>query len=46
MTVLASAAELVDLRPRPVLLDVRWALGDDLAKITAYTEPRQDTPVA
>ncbi|HLV11791.1 MAG TPA: hypothetical protein VKY42_05015 [Trueperaceae bacterium] len=26
--------------------EVRWALGDDLAKITAYTEPRQDTPVA
>jgi thiosulfate/3-mercaptopyruvate sulfurtransferase len=29
VTVLVSAAELVGLRPRPVLLDVRWALGDD-----------------
>jgi thiosulfate/3-mercaptopyruvate sulfurtransferase len=27
--VLVGAAELLDARPRPVLLDVRWALGDD-----------------
>jgi thiosulfate/3-mercaptopyruvate sulfurtransferase len=29
VTVLVQAAELVGLRSRPVLLDVRWALGDD-----------------
>ncbi|SFT53365.1 thiosulfate/3-mercaptopyruvate sulfurtransferase [Geodermatophilus amargosae] len=28
MTVLVSAAELLTAAPRPVLLDVRWALGD------------------
>jgi thiosulfate/3-mercaptopyruvate sulfurtransferase len=29
VTVLVSAAELLAARRRPVLLDVRWALGDD-----------------
>ena len=29
MRVLVSAGELLATRPRPVLLDVRWALGDD-----------------
>ncbi|HEX7039159.1 MAG TPA: hypothetical protein VF202_03490 [Trueperaceae bacterium] len=34
------------VRTTPRGPEVAWALGDDLEKITAYTEPRADTPTA